>query len=159
MSSTNYYRKNKKTKKVVHVCPHCDYSTTGPKITLRHHILSKHTAECDRPFQCMHPGCNRGFAQKQHYQNHLCKVHGVKKPEGKKKKVLYYTIKIGEEKPTSKKTRERMKFYNNNTILTTKKIKENITMSCFHYDVRHGFIKSKSITENDILNSVIVSCH
>ena len=158
-TSTNYYRKNKKTKKVVHVCPHCDYSTTGPKITLKHHILSKHTLECDRPFQCMHPGCNRGFAQKQLLKNHLCKVHGEKKSPGKKKKVLYYTIKMGTEKPTSKKTQHRMTFYEQNVILTTKKIKENITMSCFHYDVRHGFIKSKSITENDILSNVMITSH
>jgi hypothetical protein len=155
-ASTNYYRKNKKTKKVVHVCPRCDYSTTGPKITLKNHILSKHTAECDRPFQCMHAGCNRGFAQKQNYQNHLCKVHGEKKLTGKKKKVLYYTIKIGDEKPSSKKTRERMAFYKKNVILTTNKIRENITMSCFHYDVRHGFIKSKTITENYVLNNVML---
>ena len=87
--STNYYRKNKKTKKVIHICPHCNYSTTGPKITLQHHILSKHTKECDRPFQCKHSNCDRGFAQKIHYQNHLCTVHGEKKESGRKKKVLF----------------------------------------------------------------------
>ena len=52
-----------------------------------------------------------------------------------------------------------MTFYKENVILTTKKIRENITMSCFHYDVRHGFIKSESITENDILKTAILSCH
>ena len=49
-----------------------------------------------------------------------------------------------------------MAFYKENVILTTNKIRENITMSCFHYDVRHGFIKSESITENDILSNVMI---
>ena len=156
--STNYYRKNKKTKKVIHICPRCNYSTTGPKITLQHHILSKHTKECDRPFQCKHSNCDRGFAQKIHYQNHLCKVHGEKKEYGRKKKVLYYTIKIGSVAPSSKKTKERLSFYKKNAVLTTKKIRDNISMSCFHYDVRYGYIVAISITENDILNSAII-CH
>ena len=156
--STNYYRKNKKTKKVIHICPHCNYSTTGPKITLQHHILSKHTKECDRPFQCKHSNCNRGFAQKIHYQNHLCKVHGEKKESGRKKKVLYYTIKIGSVTPSSKKTKERLSFYKKNAVLTTKIIRDNISMCCFHYDISNGYIISTSITENDILNNVI-DCH
>lgn len=153
--STNYYRKNKKTKKVVHICPHCNYSTTGPKITLQHHILSKHTKECDRPFQCKHLDCNRGFAQKNHYNNHLCKVHGEKKEKGRKKIVLYYTINIGEKKPISKKTKNRITFYKKNSVLTTNKIRESISMSCFHYDISHGYIIATSITENDVLKSVI----
>ena len=64
---------------------------------------------------------------------------------------------MGTEKPTSKKTQNRMTFYEENAVLTTKKIRDNITMSCFHYDVRHGFIKSKSITENDILSTVMIA--
>lgn len=156
--STNYYRKNKTTQRVIHVCPHCNYSTTGPKISLKHHIFAKHTQECDRPFQCHYPDCNRGFAQKLHYDRHLCNIHGETQEEGGKKRVLYYTIKKGNIDPTWKKTKERMKFYKENSILTTKKIRENITMSCFHYDIRYGYITAVSITENDILNSVIV-CH
>ena len=35
-NSTDYYRENKTRKRVVHVCPHCDYYTTGPKISLKH---------------------------------------------------------------------------------------------------------------------------
>lgn len=157
-TSTNYYRINKQTKRVIHICPHCNYSTTGPKITLRHHIYSKHTKECDRPFQCKYADCNRGFAQKLHYQNHLCKIHDEKKESGRKKKVLYYTIKIGSVVPSSKKTKERIVFYKKNAVLTTKKIRENISVSAFQYDVRHGYIVAISITENDILNSVII-CH
>ncbi len=156
--STSYYRKNKKTQRIVHVCPYCNYSTTGPKITLKHHIHSKHTQECDRPFQCQQEDCNRGFAQKTHYDRHMCTVHGEKPNKGGKKRVLYYIIKIGSIDPTSKKPKERIKFYKRNSILTTKKIRDNITMSCFHYDVRHDYITAKSITENDILNNVIV-CH
>ena len=111
--SSNYYRKNKKTQNVVHLCPHCDYSTTGPKITLKHHILAKHTKECDRPFQCMHPGCERGFAQKIHLDRHLCKVHGEKIDKG---------------------------------------------MSNFQYDRHNNYIMAVPITENFIINNVIVHC-
>ena len=90
--SAEYYRKNKENRKVVHQCPHCDYSTTGPKIALKHHILAKHTPENERPFQCPHEGCCRGFAQKIHLQKHLCKVHNEKKQVGRKKTVLYYIV-------------------------------------------------------------------
>ena len=48
--STTYYRKNKETKNVIHMCPHCNYTTTGPKITLQHHIMAKHTPEEERLF-------------------------------------------------------------------------------------------------------------
>jgi len=60
--------------------------------------------------------------------------------------------------PSSKKTKERIVFYKKNAVLTTKKIRENISVSAFQYDVRHGYIVAISITENDILNSVII-CH
>lgn len=157
--SAEYYRKNKKTKNVIHMCPHCNYTTTGPKITLRHHILAKHTPEEERPFQCHHEGCNRGFAQKIHLDRHMEKVHGVKKKKGKKKKVLYYVLKMGDNTPTSKKTIERMNFYTNNNVLTPKKIKENISMSAFHYDMRNGYIDVKSITEHYIINNASIVCH
>ena len=62
--NTQYYRNNKENKKIVHQCPHCNYSTTGPKITLKNHIMAKHTPESERPYQCLHPNCCRGFAQK-----------------------------------------------------------------------------------------------
>ena len=32
-NSTDYYRQNKTLKRVVHKCPNCEYSTTGPKIS------------------------------------------------------------------------------------------------------------------------------
>tara|TARA_B100001287_G_C22658632_1_gene519137 strand:- start:7 stop:483 length:477 start_codon:yes stop_codon:yes gene_type:complete len=155
--SAEYYRKNKENRKVVHQCPHCDYSTTGPKIALKHHILAKHTPENERPFQCPHEGCCRGFAQKIHLQKHLCKVHNEKKQVGRKKTVLYYIVNRTEKIPTSKKTKERMGFYNNHNILTQDIIKRNISMSNLHYDMRNGYIVAKPITENDILSSVIVS--
>ena len=86
--SAKYYRKNKKTKNVIHMCPHCNYTTTGPKITLKHHILAKHTPEEERPFQCRHEGCKRGFAQKIHLDRHMEKVHNVKKKKVKKEKSI-----------------------------------------------------------------------
>ena len=140
------------------MCSQCNYYTTGPKINLKKHILSKHTLECNRPFQCKQENCNRGFAQKAHYDNHMCNVHGEKKDKGRKKRVLYYTIEMGDIDPSWQKTKERMTFYKKNTILTTNKIRENITMSCFHYDVRHGYIAVGVITERDILNNITV-CH
>ena len=154
--SAEYYRKNKENRKVVHQCPHCDYSTTGPKIALKHHILAKHTPENERPFQCPHECCSRGFAQKSHLQNHLRKVHNSKEEPGRTKEVLYYIVNRTEKIPTSHKTRKRMSFYNNYNILTKEIIKRNISMSNLHYDVRNGYIEAKPITENDILSSVIV---
>lgn len=153
--SSNYYRKNKETQSVVHVCPHCNYSTTGPKITLKHHILAKHTRECYRPFQCMHPGCERGFAQKIHLDRHLCKVHGKKIDKGRKKKVLYYLLSSGDKNPTSKKTKERMHFYENKKIVTPKMIRKSISMSNFQYDRHNNYIVAVPITENYIINNVI----
>jgi hypothetical protein len=155
--SAEYYRKNKENRKVVHQCPHCEYSTTGPKISLKHHILAKHTPEKERPFQCPHECCNRGFAQKSHLQNHLCKVHNSKEEPGRTKRVLYYIVNRTEKIPTSQKTRERMSFYNDYNILTHEIIKRNISMSNLHYDMRNGYIEARPITENDILSSVIVS--
>ena len=73
--NTEWYRKNKKERNVVHTCSHCDYSTTGPKIILTNHIYSKHTEEKDRPFQCSYDGCSRGFAQKGSLKKHMEKVH------------------------------------------------------------------------------------
>ena len=75
--------KNKKERKVVHTCPHCCYCTTGPRIILTNHIYSKHTEEKDRPFQCPHKGCNRGFAQKGSLKNTLKKF--IKKNKMKQK--------------------------------------------------------------------------
>tara|TARA_B100001093_G_scaffold513859_1_gene586651 strand:+ start:5524 stop:6000 length:477 start_codon:yes stop_codon:yes gene_type:complete len=155
--STEYYRKNKENRKVVHKCQHCDYSTTGPKTNLKHHVLAKHTPENERPYQCPHKDCCRGFARKIHLQHHLCKVHNEKKQVGRKKTVLYYIVNRTEKIPTSKKTRVRMGFYDNHNILTQDIIKRNISMSNLHYDMRNGYIEAKPITENDILSSVIVS--
>ena len=74
-NSTDYYRQNKRLKLVVHECPHCDYCTTGPKISLKHHIDAKHTEESEKPFQCDH--CERGFAQKAALINHISNIHNI----------------------------------------------------------------------------------
>jgi len=154
-NNTNYYRLNKQTKKVIHICPHCSYSTTGPKITLKHHILSKHTEECDRPFQCQYENCDRGFAQKSNYDKHLSKVHNKKIPNGRNKTVLYYHVSMGDNEPSTKKTHKRLEFYKKNIILTYQKIDNTIGMGSFHYDMRFGYINVESITERDILNNVV----
>ena len=74
--STEYYRKNRQTKKVVYKCPHCNYQTNNSKIQLVNHINAKHVQEKDKPFQCEH--CNRGFAQKAHLVQHYNQYNPVK---------------------------------------------------------------------------------
>ena len=49
--STKFYRRNKVSREKVHKCPHCDYSTTGPKNGLIAHINAKHTKNEDKPYQ------------------------------------------------------------------------------------------------------------
>ena len=80
-NSTDYYRENKKKRRVVHQCVHCDFETTYGKCVLINHINAHHTEECDRPFQCS--CCDRGFAQKAHLIVHLKKVHNVIDPRKK----------------------------------------------------------------------------
>ena len=61
-SSTQYYRDNRISRRIIYHCPHCNYETANCRISLIHHIHAKHTPESEKPYQC--PECERGFAQK-----------------------------------------------------------------------------------------------
>lgn len=145
-NSTDYYRQNKTLKRVVHKCPNCEYSTTGPKISLKHHIDAKHTEESEKPFQCDH--CNRGFAQKAALINHIYNIHGLSVNIKKQIGTIYF---ISLEKiPTSKKTKARYNYYKQNPIIISNKMKNNeyeylnnnyINTPSLNYDKRNGYIK------------------
>ena len=56
------------------------------------------------------------------------------------------------------KTKERMNFYENKKIVTPKMIRTSISMSNFQYDRHNNYIMAVTITENFIINNVIVHC-
>ena len=146
-TSTEYYRENKTLRRVVHKCPHCDYSTTGPKIALKHHIDAKHKTDEERPFQCRF--CSRGFAQKSHLTNHCEKVHDIKL-EILKQIGIKYVITIEDNQPRSKKTKARYNYYKTNLIIKSTDIKKNkhryldnicLKIQDLNYDSRNGYIR------------------
>ena len=146
-NSTDYYRENKKKKKVIHICPHCDYTTTGPKITLKHHIDAKHKKDSEKPFQCIY--CPKGFAQKSHLINHTKKQHNICMPCMKKIGITY-EITIQDIIPNSKKTRARFDYYKNNPIIKSTNLNQNkhqylenifLRVQDINYDSRNGYIR------------------
>ena len=112
--NTNYYRKNKIERNIVHKCPHdnCNYETTGPKQTLKNHINAKHVPESERPFQCTFNNCNKGYAQKCLLRNHYEKVHGLKVTLKKNRTIVEYHIDIYNSKyiPTTNSTMNRFNY-------------------------------------------------
>jgi hypothetical protein len=148
--NTQYYRKNKKTKKIVHQCPHCNYSSTGPKITLKNHIMAKHTPESKRPFQCPHDNCCRGFAQKILLQRHLKKVHNTEVDLTIDRTIIEFHVKIGKYNPASNATKNRVAYYlsKRNGILFPSDLTEFeflpgkiINKNHIYYDAREGYIE------------------
>lgn len=150
-TSTDYYRKNRETGSVVYRCPHegCNYSTRNCKQVLIHHINSKHTKECDRPFQCQH--CERGFAQKANLIKHMKCEHGIDTSSlsNKTTTILYIIKTVKNNEPRSKNTRARRDYYKNNPTLKSRDIfnkKHEYLDGVFlknhdlHYDIRNNFI-------------------
>ena len=147
-TSTEYYRKNREKKMVVHRCPFegCDYQTTNCKMVLTNHINSCHVAEKDRPYQCSH--CSRGFAQKSHLNKHLKNIHHIE-PDETKTVCILYIISVTNVLPASKKTKARREYYLKNRTLKSVDIfkkKHEYLDGCFlknhdlHYDLKKGFI-------------------
>ena len=160
-ANTAYYRKNKKQRKTVHSCPHCNYETTGPKCILENHIHAKHTQECNKPFHCRF--CEKGFSQKAHLQNHLMKIHDIPehiaKPPVKSKNIFVYLIELTGKKAKSKSTLARINIYRNNKKLFAKdlstfKIDNNKQLKPhnIHYDANHGYISLTTKTEDEYMN-------
>lgn len=153
ISSTEYYRKNKLEGKVMHKCPHCDFTTPYNKSNLMNHIYAKHTAEKDRPYQCHK--CERGFSQKLHLIKHLHRDHNIKDKNLEKKTInTVYIISFTEKIPNSKKTKARYEFYKKNNILKSNDLRENkykymdnlcITNKNLYYDASSGIIKINKI--------------
>ena len=146
-ASTNYYRSNRKTKRVVHQCPHCDYSTTNARICLINHINAKHVKEENRPYQCMH--CARGFAQKAHLAKHLSTVHNICIPVPKVSSISYI-IEVTDNLPRSTKTKARREYYKTHKLINTNEINNQkhqylpntyLKKHDIHYDANKGFIK------------------
>ena len=118
-ASTSYYRSNRRTKRVIHKCPHCTYETTNARIQLINHINAKHVAEKDRPYQCMH--CARGFAQKAHLDKHLATVHDICNHKPKVASISYI-IDITSTLPRSTKTKARREYYKTHKVINTNDI-------------------------------------
>ena len=145
--STNYYRKNRKTKTILYQCPHCSYSTCNTKIQLINHINAKHVDEEDRPYQCN--CCQRGFAQKAHLDKHLAVVHDIKNIKPKVSSISYL-INPTNNIPNSVKTKARYEYYKTHTVINTKDINQQkheylpnvyIKKHDIHYDANKGFIQ------------------
>lgn len=153
--STNYYRRNKQDRFKVHKCPHCDYTTTGPKSTIQTHIYAKHTEDKDKPYQCTI--CQKGFAQKANYHIHLERVHGeIQDKTPKEKDIFLYVIKPGSVKPTTGKIVERYNKYMKNPVILKSKINdykisdtEFLTYNKLYYDKQNKFIKIISLTKKE----------
>ncbi len=155
-NSTDYYRENKKNRRVVHHCPHCNFETTYGKCVLINHINAHHTAECDRPWQCS--CCNRGFSQKAHLISHLKKVHQVVDSNLEKKNgAVLYLIAPADQEPRSYKTKARRRYYLQHPKLNSRDIRNNqhwyeckgnnvcLRNHDIHYDEKKGFIHLNKI--------------
>jgi hypothetical protein len=145
-ASTNYYRKNRKTNKIKHCCPHCSYETPNARIQLVNHINAKHVKEKDRPYQCDH--CNRGFAQKAHLSSHSSVVHNIEQNILKVISISYI-IEPTDIVPRSTKTKARRKYYMDHGVINTTDINNKkheylpgvyIKKHDIHYDAKKGFI-------------------
>lgn len=147
-NSTEYYRENKRTRRVLHKCTSCPYETTGSKIQLMNHIYARHTVESDRPFQCIH--CTRGFAQKAHLYNHMLKKHDINVKKNENTVItIAYLIQLTRKEAKSKKTRARSIFYKHTSCVKGRDIKNNkyeylpdiyLKLHDIHYDAKQGFI-------------------
>jgi hypothetical protein len=145
-SSTQYYRDNRISRRIIYNCPHCNYETANCRISLRHHIHAKHTSESEKPYQC--PECERGFAQKAHLNSHREKVHG-KKVQRRKVIAIAYMIKVSEKEGKSKNTKARQNYYKNHSVIKTNDLNEKkheylpktyMKQHDIHYDQKNGFI-------------------
>jgi len=145
-ASTQYYRENRLSKKVIHNCPHCDYETSNTRIQLVNHINAKHVIEKDRPYQCTE--CTRGFAQKAHLDTHLSVIHDIYRNIVKINSISYI-IATTQIEPRSVKTKARRKYYINHSVINTTDINNQnheylpgvyLKKHDIHYDAGKGFI-------------------
>ena len=147
-NSTDYYRKNRRDRRIVYQCPHCPYHTYNCKGVILNHINSKHETESNRPYQCTE--CDRGFAQKADLIRHLKHEHKLSgNPVYLKVSTLLYIIAPTNTLPKSKKTKARRDYYLANPVLKSRDIfnkHHEYLPNCFlknhdlHYDRRNEYI-------------------
>ena len=161
-NSTDYYRENKKQRRVVHSCPHCNFETTYGKCVLINHTNAHHTEECNRPFQCS--CCNRGFAQKAHLETHLFVTHEIEKTTVKISSISYI-IEPTLTHPRSIKTKARRAYYLTHRVINTKDINNKqheylpgvyLKKHDIHYDTGKGFI---TLTKCPLSNTLGCRCN
>jgi len=149
MTSTDYYRLNRVTRKVVYECPHCDYETTGSRIQLQNHVYARHTPESQRPYLCEAPGCSRGFAQLLHLIQHAKRVHDVSLPRPRRPTSVGYSISLTSRKPRSRKTQARRDYYHKHPWVKSSSINGKkhqylpgiyLRVHDLNYDASKGFI-------------------
>ena len=151
--NTSYYRRNKEERFCVNTCPYCDYESTGPKQVIKVHVWSKHTPENERPFQCPHAECNRGFAAKALLHKHLIKKHNINIPKNNKRNILVYEIddntthKIN---PLPTKYINRLNYYINNKYIPVNNL-SYISQSDIYFDNFLGIISLKEHTRSELL--------
>ena len=129
-ANTLYYRKNKKLRRNVKLCPHCNYETTGPKSCLRAHIWAKHTQEKDRPFQCPCSECNRGFASRANLHKHIKSNHKIVIPKKLSKNIVL--LKLSLQKNLSQVKND---FYNEYPIIKCSELPITYQNTKFTIDV------------------------
>ena len=161
MTSTEYYRQNRKNKLVAYSCPSCDYKTYNSKSALKNHINSHHVKESERPFKCTHAKCGRGFSQKAHLISHMEREHGADTSHLKNKVVdIVYSITLTNKSAKSKKTIARTEYYKKNKSIMGSDVSNKkheylpgvyLKNHDIHYDIKVGFIKVErvKIKQND----------
>ena len=152
-NSTDYYRQNRRVKRIKYQCPHCNYCTHNCRITLTNHINSKHKTENQRPFQCTE--CDRGFSQKAHLIRHLECEHNITNDiRHSKVTTLLFIIKLTDKIPRSKKTKARRDYYSDHLVVKSRDIFNKhheylpgvfLKNHDIHYDRRNGFIEIHKI--------------
>ena len=146
VTSTDFYRQNRRLQKKVYKCTHCDYVTYNSRACLNNHINAKHTEEKNKPFQCSH--CNRGFSQKAHLCIHCEKEHNVV-IKTKSIVAVAYIIKLTCKNPRSKKTAARRLYYQTKDVIKTTELNNMkheylpgvyMKQHDIHYDARNNYI-------------------
>ena len=146
LTSTDYYRTNRETRRVIYNCPHCDYETTNTQTQITNHINSRHVCEERRPYQCEY--CARGFSQKAHRASHYNKVHNI---ETAKRKIvsIAYIISVCNKRAKSKNTAARQIYYKNHLVIRSHELNNTLheylpgiylKQHDIHYDHKNKFI-------------------
>jgi len=85
------------------------------------------------------------------------KEHGLDAPKNKDRNIIEYHIEVLNLKPVSQKTKNRIKIYKNNPIISKDRLnnikfwyKKTLNPSHLHYDAKKGYIKFVGKTKSDL---------